>query len=49
MIQTGRKKGWNSHQIAAHVNSSIIAAKLQILVTPRSIATKLGNYTRDRS
>lgn len=48
MIKTGYIRGWNSAEIADHINKSKTARKLKVKVTTRSIAAKIANYSRDR-
>jgi hypothetical protein len=49
MILSGRQKGWTARQIADHINCSRFATSRLLSYTSRSIATKLGNLTRDRN
>lgn len=49
MIRTAKRKGWNATKITEHINSTKIAYKLNVYYSVRSVATKLGNFTRDRS
>lgn len=49
MIKTGYSRGWKANRIADYINSSRSATKANYTVTPRSVAAKMANFTRDRA
>jgi hypothetical protein len=46
MIEAARSRGWNSKEIATHINSSKLAKNLKVHYSTRTIAAKLANYNR---
>jgi hypothetical protein len=49
MIRIAKRKGWNATEITDHINNTKTAERMGLYYSTRSVATKLGNFTRDRS